>query len=264
MKVARHPSRVSAIVLAWLAGCAALRADDFWKTKPPSEWTLKQAMKVLEDSPWSRQEVRAVAKNGGGSADAAIDNNKYHCDSDRLDAGGNCLTTRIVLPTDPSRSPQIEMSTANDVVFLVRWESSAPVEEAFARLSGMGERATAQYLSMPSRLPADRYVVTLKALDRATPAGQPRGTMPLNPVGPLENDAQGPRARLWVGSTVLPAAESERSGIGASEAARFYFLREVNGTPLIPPGRTTRVTFEFRGQRFSVKTHFSIDPATLR
>jgi len=258
----RHSSRVPALLVALLLACGVLYADDFWKNKPPSEWTLKQAMKLLEDSPWSRQEVRPVARNGGG-ADAVVDN--YHCDSDHRDSGGNCLSTQITIPSDPSRLPQVEVNMGNEVVFLVRWESSAPVEEAFARLTDLGERATALYLSAPTRLPADRYVVTLKALDKAGPIGHPRGAMPINPIGALENDKAGPRARLSVNGVVVPAAEAERSAVGAAgEAAHFLFPREVNGAPLIPPGRTARVNFEFRGQRFTVKTRFDIDPQTLR
>jgi hypothetical protein len=260
----RISSRAPAILLALLFACGALYADDFWKNKPPSEWTLKQTMKLLEDSPWSRQEVRVVARNGAGP-DAAVDNNKYHCDSDRLDAAGNCLSPRVVFPGDSSRSPEVEINMENQVIFLVRWESSAVVEEAFARLSDLGERATAQYLSAPPRLPADRYVVTLKALDKAGPVGHARGAMPLNPIGTLESDASGPRARLTVGNVVVPAAESVRSAVGsAAEAAHFFFPREVHGAPLVPAGHAARVTFEFRGQRFSVKTHFDIDAQTPR
>ena len=256
--------RVPLLLLAVIGVSGALNADDFWKNKPPSEWSLKQTLKVLQDSPWSRQEARPVARNGAGP-DAAIDGNKYHCDTDRLDANGNCLSSHPVFPKDSSNSPQVEISM-NEVVFLVRWESSAPVEEAFAHLSELGERATAQYLSAPPRLPADRYVVTMKALERAGPVGQPRGSMPLNPIGSLKSDTAGPRARLIVGSVIVPAAESELSGVGAAaEAAHFYFPRELNGAPIIPagPGHSTRVVFEFRGQRFSIKTHFSLDPQTI-
>ena len=256
--------RVSLLLLVALASSAVLHADDFWKTKPPSEWSLKQTLKLLEDSPWSRQEVRPVMRNGSG-ADAVVDNSRYHCDTDHLDPNGNCLSTRLGVP-DSGHGPQLDLSLENQVVFLVRWESSAPVEEAFAHLTEIGERATAQYLSVPPRLPADRYVVTLKALERPIGPGQARGSLPVNPIGSLEKDAIGPRARLVVGNVIVPAAESERAGVGAGEAAHFFFPREVNGVPLIPAGNAARVSasFEFRGQRFSVKTRFNLDPQAMR
>ncbi|HMD32289.1 MAG TPA: hypothetical protein VKG84_10295, partial [Candidatus Acidoferrales bacterium] len=232
MYVAKDPisSRVPVVLLALVAAAGVLRADDFWKNKPASEWSLKQTMKLLEDSPWSRQEVRAVAKNGTG-ADAVFDNSHKNCDPDRMDSNGNCLSTRVMFPADSSRSPQVDISTGNEVIFLVRWESSAAVEEAFAHLSELGERATAQYLSAPPRLPADRYVVTLKALEKVGPVGQPHGAMPVNPIGSLDSDALGPRARLLVGNLIVPAAESERAGVGAAEAVHFFFPREFNGAP---------------------------------
>ena len=256
-------SRIAVAACVLMVASSALFADEFWKNKPRSEWSLKQTLKLLQDSPWSRQEVRAVPRSSSGP-DAIYDNSRYHCDPDRLDANGNCLSTRVMIPGDSSRNPQVDFSSGNEVIFLVRWESSAPIEDAFARLSELGERATAQYLSAPSRLPADRYVVTLKALEKFGAVGQPRGSMPVDPIGPLETDAGSPRARLFVGSVIVPAAESERSGVGAAEAAHFFFPREENGAPVIPPGRAAHVTFEFRGQRFSVKTHFSLTPETFR
>jgi hypothetical protein len=254
----------SALLLCFLVAAAGLlHADEFWKTKPRSEWTLKQAMKLLEDSPWARQEVRVVARPLSG-ADILVDRSRAHCDPDATNSGGDCLQTRVQAATDSSRSSQFDFSSGSDIVFLIRWESSAPVEDAFVRLAELGERATAHYLSMPPRLPADRYVVTLKALQKAVAIGASPGSMPLDPYGPLENDAKGPRARLAVGNVSVAPVESERSGVGASDAVHFYFPRRVEGSPLIPPDRASRVTFEFRGQRFSLKTHFSLTPGMLR
>jgi len=150
------------------------------------------------------------------------------------------------------------------VIYLIRWESSAPIEDAFARLAELGEKATAQYLSVPPRLPADRYVVTLKALERAAPVGQRPGPMPPDPFGPLEDDAEGPRARLVVGNLTVPASETERAGVGAAEAVYFFFPRSVDGAPLIPEDRESRVTLEFRGEGFFLRTRFLLSPATLR
>jgi hypothetical protein len=252
------------IVLCVLAPAAGfLRADEFWKEKPRSEWSLKQTLKLLTDSPWARQEIRAVARPES-LPDAAFDNTKRHCDPDALNANGDCLQTRIRTPEDSSRNPRVEFSNGNYVVFLVRWESCAPVEDAFSRLAELGERATAEYVSAPLRLPADRYVVTLKTLGKAPTIGYFAGSVPPDSFGPVGNGATGPRARLIVEKHVVAAAESERSGLGAAEAVRFFFPRSVDGAPLIPVGRASRVTFEFRGGRFTVKTHFDLTPATLR
>jgi hypothetical protein len=254
-------SGVTATVAVLLACAGLVRADDFWRNKPPTEWSLKQTLKLLEDSPWSRQEVRSLPRADSGPD--ALNDSRNNCSLDRMDVSGNCPPPRPAGSPRTSR-PDPSENSGNNVIFLVRWESSAPIADAFAHLSEIGERATAQYLSIPPRLPADRYVVTLKALDKAGPVGQPRGSMPADPIGSLDGDATGPRARLIVGGVVVPAAETERAGVGAAEAAHFFFPREVNGVPVIPPNRPVRVVFEFRGQRFSVATHFSLDPETLR
>jgi len=257
------PVKRALILCGLICAASVLHADEFWKSKPPSEWNLKQTMKLLEDSPWSRQEARAVFRPDQ-VADVVYDKSSRHCDPDALDSGGNCLQAHLKPGTDSSRGQQSDPSTTDEVVFLIRWESAARVENAFARLSELGERATARYLSMPQRLPADRYVVTLKALEKFVVAGTPPGSMPLNLIGSLENDSTGPRARLSAGNLSAAPAESERTGVGAEEAVHFYFPREVNGAPLIPADRLSRVTFEFRGQRFSVKTHFTLSPEMLR
>ena len=258
----RH-ERAALMLCAVFAAAGVLHADEFWKNKPRSEWSLKQTLKLLQDSPWARQEVRTILRGSSGP-DLSMDRSRGHCDPDTVDAGGNCLQTRVSAPSDSSSSRQVEFSTVNDIVFLVRWESSAPVEDAFARLAELGERATAQYLSMPARMPSDRYVVTLKALEKASAIGHSPSAMPLDPIGSLENDSAGPRARLLVANLSVLPVESERSGVGAAEAVHFYFPRQVEGAPLIPPNQASRVTFEFRGQRFSLKTHFSLTPDTLR
>jgi len=251
------------VLFAVVSAAGVLRADEFWKNKPRSEWSLKQTLKLLQDSPWARQEVRTILRPSS-SPDVVVDRTRAHCDPDALDSAGNCTQTRLSVPRDSASSHQVEFSSVNDVIFLIRWESSTPIEDAFARLAELGERATAQYLSIPPRLPADRYVVTLKALEKATPTGTPPGAMPVDPIGPIDNDASGPRARLSAGNLSVAPVESERSGVGAAEALHFYFPREVDGAPLIPVDRPSRVTFEFRGQRFSLKTHFSLTPDMLR
>lgn len=262
---ARSSLTLRSLLVLWAAILAAgiLRADDFWKSKPRSEWTLKQTLKLLQDSPWARQEIRTLIAPDAGP-DALLDRFRTRCNSDGMDPAGNCVQPRPGLPSESSGSNPVVFSRVNDVTFLVRWESSAAVEDAFAHLAELGERATAQYLSMPPRLPADRYVVTLKALERPTAVGIAPGAMPADPIGSIENDAGGSRARLIAGNLSVVPAERERSGVGAAEAVHFYFPRQVDGAPLCPPDRPSRVTFEFRGQRFSLKTHFSLTPDMLR
>jgi len=257
------PRRALFLLFALIPAAGFLQADEFWKNKPRSEWSLKQTMKLLEDSPWARQEVRAMPKSES-EPEVVYDSSGRSCDPDGMDASRKCIAPHVLPSAGSSQSHQVEVSSGNGVIFLIRWESCALVEDAFAHLAELGEKATAEYLSAPTRLPADRYVVTLKALQKSAPVGQPPGSMSLDPIGSLENDAAGPRARLLVGNLVIPASETERSGVGAAEAVHFFFPRAVDGAPVILDDRESRVIFEFRGARFSVRTRFALPPAMLR
>jgi hypothetical protein len=257
------PSRALILFFALIPAAGLLHADDFWKNKPRSEWTLKQTLKLLQDSPWARQEPLVMPLEAPGSG-LVYDPNGIRCDPASMDRHGNCITSGARSPAGSSRSRPGDISNENPVIYLVRWESSAPIEDAFARLAELGEKATAQYLASPPRLPADRYVVTLKALERAAPVGQRPGPMPADPFGSIENDESGPRARLVVGDRAVPASETERSGIGAADAVYFFFPRTVDGLPIIPEDRESRVVFEFRGERFFLRTRFLLSPASLR
>jgi len=265
MSRAKRPLSLRALLLlcALLSAAALLHADEFWKNKPRSEWTLKQTLKLLQDSPWARQEARVLPRAESG-VNWVYDNNGNRCDRDNIDVNGNCRVPRVRPSAGSGRTQPADISSEEPVIYLIRWESSAPIEDAFARLAELGEKATAQYLSVPPRLPADRYVVTLKALERAAPVGQRPGPMPPDPFGPLEDDAEGPRARLVVGNLTVPASETERAGVGAAEAVYFFFPRSVDGAPLIPEDRESRVTLEFRGEGFFLRTRFLLSPATLR
>ena len=257
------PRRMLFLLCALIPAAGLLHADEFWKSKPRSEWSLKQTMKLLEDSPWARQEVRTIPRSDSGP-EVVYDSSGRSCDPDGMDASGKCIAPHVRSAPGSSQSHQVEFSSGNGVIFLIRWESCALVEDAFVHLTELGEKATAEYLSAPSRLPPDRYVVTLKALQKSALVGQHPGSMPADPIGPVENDAAGPRARLLVGKLVIPASETERSGVGASEAVHFFFPRAVDGAPILLDDRESRVIFEFRGKQFSVRTRFSLPPAMLR
>src|SRR5271168_800285 len=117
--------RALLLLCALIPAASLLHADDFWKSKPRSEWSLKQTMKLLEDSPWARQETRLLARTGGAQ-DSTYDENGNRCGPQSRDAAGRCPTT----PRD--RSLLDPFSGLDEVVFLLRWESSAQIEDAFA------------------------------------------------------------------------------------------------------------------------------------
>jgi len=230
------------------------RADDFSKHKPPAQWSHAEALKLVRHSRWAKVEV-VVFLRRENQASYSIPTGTKHCDPDAIDPNGNCLQKgRIEAPVDSSRQPDGAPRLSPSTAFLVRWESAVPVNQAFARLEELGERALAAFQAQAPRLPSDRYVITVKLEQpgfvgfepfAVTPAGSPylRATL---------NTRRG---------TVAPL-EIEFTGTGTSSSVHFFFPRTLDGAPLLGPGLDV-AEFTLRGAGFAVHSKFTLDPEFL-
>ena len=230
------------------------RADDFWKHKPPAQWTSAEALKLVRRSPWAKLEV-VVFLRQDTQADYSIPTGTKHCDPDAIDANGNCTQKgRIEVPVDSSRqldaAPMLSPSTA----FLVRWESASPVTQAFARLEELGERAVAEFQAQAPRVPAERYVITVKL-------EQP-GRVSFEPFAVTTAGKPVLRATLKTRRGTVAPLEIEFTGTGASSSAHLFFPRSAGGAPLLGPGRDS-AEFTLQGAGFAVHSKFTLDPEFL-
>ena len=249
------PLRTLATVVSILiAMSAAARADDFWKNKPPAQWSAEQALKLVRKSPWARMEVVVFLQKDPEAA-FSIPTGTKHCDPDAIDQNGNCMQKgRIEAPLDSSRqldgAPRLSPSTA----FLVRWESAVPVNQAFARLEELGERALAAFQAQAPRLPADRYVITAKLEQPGFVGFEPFAVTP----------ARSPdlRATLKTRRGTVAPLEIEFTGTGTSSSVHFFFPRTLDGAPLLGPGLDA-AEFTLRGAGFAVHSKFTLDPEYL-
>jgi hypothetical protein len=242
------------LVTLLLGLSAAARADDFWKHKPPAEWSTTEALKIVRRSPWAKQEV-VVFLRLENQADYSIPTGLKHCDPDAIDANGNCTQKgRIEVPVDSSRGanagPRLSPSTA----FLVRWESATTVTQAFARLEELGERATAEFQAPAPRLPAERYVITVK-LEQAGRAG-------FEPFTVTTAGKPDLRATLKTRRGTVAPLEVEFTGTGSSASVHFFFPRTLDGAPLLGPERDS-AEFSLRGAAFAVHSKFTLDPESF-
>src|SRR5260370_40190979 len=81
------------------------RADDFWKHKPPAQWSLAEALKLVRRSPWARVDVVVFLRQESQAA-FSIPTGTKHCDPDAIDQNGYCLQKgRIEATVDSSRQP---------------------------------------------------------------------------------------------------------------------------------------------------------------
>lgn len=230
------------------------RADDFWKQKPPSQWSHAEALKLVRHSPWAKVEV-VVFLRQQNQASYSIPTGTKHCDPDAIDANGNCLQKgRIEAPVDSSRQPNAAPSLSPSTAFLVRWESAEPVNQAFARLEELGERALAAFQAQAPRLPADRYVITVKL-------EQP-GFVGFDPFAVTPAGSPDLRATLKTRRGTVAPLEIEFTGTGASSSVHFFFPRTHDGSPLLGPGLDA-AEFTLRGASFSVHSRFTLDPELL-
>jgi hypothetical protein len=227
------------------------RADDFWKQKPPAQWSHAEALKLVRHSPWAKVEV-VVFLRRENQASYSIPTGTKHCDPDAIDPNGNCLQKgRIEAPVDSSRqvdaAPRLSPSTA----FLVRWESAVPVNQAFRRLEELGERALAAFQAQAPRLPADRYVITVKL-------EQP-GFVGFEPFAVTPASSPDLRATLKTRRGTVAPLEVEFTGTGANSSVHFFFPRTLDGAPLLGPERDS-AEFTLRGAGFAVHSKFTLDP----
>jgi hypothetical protein len=242
------------LVILLLGLSPVARADDFWKHKPPAQWSLAEALKLVRRSPWARQVV-VVFLQRETQADFSIPTGTKHCDPDAIDANGNCTQKgRIEVPVDSSQGPDAAPRLSPSTAFLVRWESAAPVTQAFAQLAERGERAVAEFQAQAPRLPAERYVITVK-LDQAGRAGfEP---FAVTPAGKPDL-----RATLKTRRGTVAPLEVEFTGTGASSSVHFFFPRTLEGVPLLGPGRDS-AEFSLQGASFAVRSKFTLDPEFL-
>jgi hypothetical protein len=239
----RRALRIATVCgLLWVA-VLAVRADDFWKRKPPSQWTADEALQILKNSPWTKQEPVATS--------AVI------CDPNDYDANGNCRDPRFQIPREPKRRRGREIPDAhfNVAIYLVRWDSAPEVAAAFARLEALGERASAVFRSPPPRRPADRYVITMNVVQPARDSG--------DPFALREDTKEKEPVRLKTSRGTFAPLETEHSGVGANEALHFFFPRVHDGQPILDAKGDT-AEFFFEGKKVSVKCKFLLDAKSLR
>src|SRR5258708_19478620 len=149
------------LVTILLGMCTFVLADDFWKQKPAAQWSHEEALKLVRHSPWAKVEA-VVFRRTEIEASYSIPTGKRHCDPDAIDQNGKCMQKgKVEPPVDSSQSPDGAPRLSPSTAFLVRWESAAPVNQAFARLEELGEHTLATFLAQAPRIPADPYLITL-------------------------------------------------------------------------------------------------------
>jgi hypothetical protein len=248
-------SRIAWVLAAGAAVATAVWAGDFWREKPASAWTAEEALELLQDSPWAKEELVLLAQPRSrptGFSEEEFPENLRRGSRENLSRRQSAIPET---PKPPDIVPQSATDGSASARYLLRWETARPVQAAFARLRELDQGASAEFHAPAPRLPEDRYVVTVKM---TRPSRQIPDLFARMSRGELRK-----RARLKTRSGETEAVEVERSGQGAAAAVHFLFPREANGQPLLPAGKE-KVEFEFRGRYLDLKTKFEIHPDDIR
>jgi len=111
-------------VLAILScGALLLLADDFWK-KPYTDWTEKDAAKLLENSPWAHTISLTFGGSGGGGGGTR---QRGGGTMGEAEGGVSGVGGRSA---GGSRGGNEVMDRSASVTFLIRWQSAVPVRQA--------------------------------------------------------------------------------------------------------------------------------------
>jgi hypothetical protein len=224
-----------AVAVAALA-LMPLGAADFWQEKKFSEWSEKQARRILDDSPWARPVAISDGRRGGMRSG---------------DGGGRDLSDDT--SPSPSRAPRRGGSRAQPpeappaVMSVLRWHTALPVKQAVARIRfgdaaetapdavKMLSREEKQYVLGVTNLPGSvlrEGKDSLKPNIRLRLKGKPE-----IPVADIQTDRQGNRLTLYLffpkgqeGNPVIEASDGEVEVVmklGEMKISRKFKLKEM-------------------------------------
>jgi hypothetical protein len=239
------------LLTLFLSIALVARADDFWRHKSAAQWSAAEALKLVRRSPWAKREIVVFVHNENEAA-FSVPTGTKHCDPDAIDQNGNCMQKgRIEAPVDSSRQMDAAPGLTPSAAFLVRWESAAPVAQAFARLEELGEGGAAAFQAPAPRLPADRYVITVKLEQPGRQGFEPFAVTPAGKPVLV--------AKLKTRRGIVAPLEVEFTGVGATSSVHYFFPRTLDGAPLLGPERDW-AEFTLLGAGFGVHSKFTLDP----
>lgn len=227
----------------FLLSAMTLFAADFWQAKRFTEWSTKEAQRVLTSSPWTRQATLTIGPASGGSHSgdrrgaSIYDNPTIMRPPDQgQDAAGGAPKQQGGNSGDDDRQP----ATA-PVKLTVQWRSALPVKQALARAKFGAEAATwpeARQL-LESYEPA--YVVAVLGIAKSLLPGA--GTV---------KQSLTDRTTLTMGGTATPPSDIQfRTSAGGVDAF-FVFPR----TPIAPA--TKEAEFSIKLAPLNLKERFRL------
>ena len=209
----------SGLLLA-LCACSAFAQ----KTKPWTEWTEKDAAKILNDSPWGQTQVEG--RSDKPTSDSAI----TAVQAQRRDA------QRVLSDNDADRVQSGQPQADKSIRYRTRFLSAKPVRGAFARLLLLRRAEVDQNLSTQLQGFVDRdfsdYVVVVVSAEAADE----------RLVAPAMQTLTNATTELLKDKVYLERKDGKRLTLAEYRApgpdgmgAKFVFMRQLEGQPFLTP-----------------------------
>jgi hypothetical protein len=158
-------------------GCTAflLIAEDFWVKKPFTEWSVKDATKLLQNSPWSHEvsvggtmpmegSPTGGGRRGGGGMGGNNDMGGMSTGgTDAASGGSGGRRGGAGYPSEAGAVP----GTGSSMLVRVRWQSALPIRQAIVLTQLGPEKADSDQAKKFLNQVSDQYVVALVGLPPA-------------------------------------------------------------------------------------------------
>ena len=195
-------------------------------TKPWTEWTTKDAEKILQDSPWAKEQVETNTSEMFYSPTATPNSRNA--------------------PNAGARVQEGATNQETNVKYNIRFFSARPIRQAFARMIELQKKlddTSAQRLHQFAEVDSPLSIIVAVTFESTDKRELGKVMQVLNSAGAnsLKNNTYLERSdgkRLFIEEYVPPGPD----GFGA----RFIFLRKPNGEEFITPdAREIRFVSEF-------------------
>lgn len=210
-------------------------ADDFWREKPPAQWTQEEALAVLTDSPWAKE---VTIWHATGRLLQAVSREERSYITGHGKPKLRSIVTRV--QTEPERLA---------ARYAVRWNSARIVQQAWERLRQVAPQVMVELHALPPELTPEHCVVTVRVVEPPRPPAT-------HLFQGLPESELVERAKLQSDQKLaFKPVRVLRHGLGAGAALSFFFPRRPN----LPPhtqwaefvfnrarGETLKAKFKFR------------------
>lgn len=186
-----------------------------WNQKPYNQWTEKEALRMLDDSPWGQTQIFADSTSPGGGP---VPNS----DPDRaIDQGGS------------------RVNYISQINFRIRFLSARPVRQAVSRLMEIRSKENSPEFAAKLKdfvtEESPDYVVVAVLCDSPRPTVRLQRAMEM--LDRLSTEKLKGKAYLATSDGRRAFVEEYQPPGRDSVGARFFFPRLINGKPLVSGDR---------------------------